>query len=280
MIKLVSIIIPTYARPDNLSRAISSCLNQSYNNIEILVVDDNNPDSLGRKETEELMVSFKEDVRIKYIKHPENKNGAAARNSGIKQAKGKFLSFLDDDDELLVNNIREQVYALEISDENIGAVYCKFKMYDKNEFVFESKSSNEGNLTNEILLAKSEICSSTLLMKKEAIDKIGGFDESFQRHQDWEMLIRFFKYFTIELNNKYLVKRHYDSRINFPSTKKLIGIKVKYLSKFKETIDKSGFKRKIYRIHYFHIFTYCLKRFDFVNSLKYGFKVIFKILYL
>ena len=97
----VSVIIPTYKRPDSLDRAINSVLGQTYPYVEVIVVDDNNPDTEGRRQTEAKMASFADNLRVKYVKHEQNKNGAAARNSGAKASTGDFIAFLDDDDEFL-----------------------------------------------------------------------------------------------------------------------------------------------------------------------------------
>ena len=96
---LVSVIIPTYKRPDYLDRAIDSVLNQTYNNIEIIVVDDNNPNTEGRERTEKIMRRYENNPHVIYIKHEYNKNGSAARNTGFKASHGVYLAFLDDDDQ-------------------------------------------------------------------------------------------------------------------------------------------------------------------------------------
>ena len=83
--KMVSVIIPTYKRADYLTRAIDSVLNQTYNNIEIIVVDDNNSNSTDRKNTESIMQKYNENSKIKYIKHSKNMNGSAARNTGVSE---------------------------------------------------------------------------------------------------------------------------------------------------------------------------------------------------
>ena len=106
---LVSVIIPTYKRLGMLGRAIDSVLNQTYNNIEIIIVDDNNEDSEYRKETERFMKKYDDNIEIKYVKHKQNKNGAAARNTGINNANGVYIAFLDDDDEFSPKKIELQI---------------------------------------------------------------------------------------------------------------------------------------------------------------------------
>ena len=101
---LVSIIIPTYKRATMLRRAIASCLEQSYKNIEVLVVSDNEPDDEFTESARETCDSF-HDNRIRLIKQQKHINGAVARNEGIKESKGLYISFLDDDDYIDSNKI-------------------------------------------------------------------------------------------------------------------------------------------------------------------------------
>lgn len=103
MSDLVSIIMPSYNTAQYIVETIQSvinqtCLTQTYKNIEIIVVDDNDPKSEYRISTEKMMKKYADDERVIYIQHEINKNGAAARNTGIKYAKGEYISFLDDDD--------------------------------------------------------------------------------------------------------------------------------------------------------------------------------------
>ena len=110
--KKVSVIIPTYKGSDNLIRAIKSVLNQTYKNIEIIVVDDNDENSIFRKENEERLKSFIDDNKIIYLKHKCNKNGAAARNTGLRKSSGAYITFLDDDDYFLYNKkVIENLYS-------------------------------------------------------------------------------------------------------------------------------------------------------------------------
>ena len=91
----VSTIITTYRRADMLKRAIDSVLNQTYSNIEVIVVDDNDEKSEDRKNTEEIMTSYANNPKVKYIKHKVNMNGAAARNTGIKNSTNSHAHVLE-----------------------------------------------------------------------------------------------------------------------------------------------------------------------------------------
>ncbi|WHX60508.1 glycosyltransferase family 2 protein [Peribacillus frigoritolerans] len=123
---LVTIVIPTYKRANKIVRALESCINQDYKNIEIIIVDDNGEkNSKYRAETKSLVDTYIKKYGVRYIEHKENKGGSEARNTGIKEAKGFFISFLDDDDEILPNKISKQVQLYnEHKDDNVGLIYC------------------------------------------------------------------------------------------------------------------------------------------------------------
>ena len=130
MIKpFVSIIIPTFNRSKYLKRAISSALNQTYEKIEIIIIDDNSDD-----ETDSVVRDFK-DERIKYYKNNKNKGPTFSRNKGIRLSKGEYITFLDDDDELLPRKIELQINKFKESEiKNLGVVTCDvyFKQRDIN----------------------------------------------------------------------------------------------------------------------------------------------------
>ena len=123
---LVSIIIPTYKRPDTLDRAINSVLNQTYKNIEVIVVDDNNPDTEARSKTEHIMSVYADNPRVRYIKHEKNKNGSAARNTGARYSQAKYVAFLDDDDEFFPEKIEAQVKRLEELPDEYAVCYRRW----------------------------------------------------------------------------------------------------------------------------------------------------------
>ena len=123
---LVSVIIPTYKRPDMIARAIDSVLNQTYKNIEIIVVDDNDPSFWERKATAEVMNQYESNLKVTYIQHECNRNGSVARNTGWRHAKGMYITFLDDDDEISPRKIQVQVECLEKLDRAWGACYTAY----------------------------------------------------------------------------------------------------------------------------------------------------------
>lgn len=182
----VSVIIPTYKRSTYLYSAIESVLKQTYQNIEVIVVDDNDPDSEWREKTKKVINEYSNDKRVRYIEHPKNMNGAVARNTGIKAASGEVICFLDDDDKYRENRIKEVVDFFE-SNKDMHAVYCGWNRYG-NDFI----PNLEGNLAYEVLCGDLVILSNSISILKEDAIKIGGWDEELRRNQEAGFLLRYF----------------------------------------------------------------------------------------
>lgn len=119
---LVTVIITTFGDCSPLPRAVTSVLNQGYENIELIVVDDNGDNSQWRAPTEEAMGSFVREKGVAYLRHQQNMNGSAARNTGIERAVGRYLTFLDNDDFMLGERVGNAVQALEES--GVDACFC------------------------------------------------------------------------------------------------------------------------------------------------------------
>ena len=182
----VSVIVPTYKRSEMLPRAIKSCLEQSYSNIEVVVVDDNNPDSEWRSATEKRMEQFSNDERVLYIKHDRNLNGNAARNTGVRNASGDLITYLDDDDWYYTDKVKKQVEYL-IEHPEHRAVYCGW-LRD-----FEILPEGEGDLSYGILNGQNIIITNSIMMWKQDTIECGGWDESLKRHQEASLLLNFFR---------------------------------------------------------------------------------------
>ena len=188
---IVSVVIPTYKRVDTLDRAIESVLIQSYKNIEVVVVDDNNPDTEGRLAAENLMKKYDDAPQVHYVQHPYNKNGSAARNTGVRASSGDYVAFLDDDDEYLPEKIGSMLARLNELSDDYAVCYSCFYLQKGEGKPFLSKESREGELYFEALSRQFCICAgSNLLIRKDAFNAVGGFDESFKRNQDVELLTK------------------------------------------------------------------------------------------
>ena len=241
----VSVIIPTYKRANFIKRAIDSVLKQTYRNLELIIVDDNNPGDESRC-TMEAIISQYNDERLIYLKHEKNMNGATARNTGIAKATGEYITFLDDDDFFLNDRINKLVEVMENEKEYDCAYTGVVKV--KNRNIVDIKYSNlDGNLQKNMLMQKSFFYTgSNLFFRAKALRDIGGFDTTFKRYQDIEVMVRFFRKYKIKYVNDFSVVKDDSSRINLPNAEQIIKIKKYFLDTFKSDIEKYDDKNKIY----------------------------------
>ncbi len=184
----VSIIIPTYNRSALLKRALLSCLEQTYQDFEIIVVDD------GSTDDTKLMVESLSCDKIRYV-FQTNRGRSTARNKAISLAQGKYITFLDSDDEYMPNKLEIGVRAL---DENpqYGAIYSAAYNVDINgqlhPYVYPAPSS--GWIYKEIALyLPLTICLPTVMVRKEVFEKVGIFDVKQNRFEDTDMWRRISK---------------------------------------------------------------------------------------
>ena len=236
---LVSIVIPTYSRPMFLKRCIESALKQTYENIEIFVVDDNNPDTEERHETEVIMLDYKNNEKITYLKHEHNRNGSAARNTGWKKSSGKYITFLDDDDEIDPKKIAKQVQCMENLDESWGACYTGYKLLKENGDAQISSECRMGDCYLAALMRTMFMGSgSNLFIRKSIVDSINGYDETFQRNQDIEFMVRVLEKHKLAFVNEPLLIIHQEgNRIN-RTFEQIDSYSKYYLEKFKDRINQ------------------------------------------
>lgn len=202
---LVSVIIPTYKRTDKLDRAIKSVLGQSYKNIELLLVNDNVPDDEYTLTLMEKVKAYQNDSRFQLLLQEKHINGAVARNFAIRQARGEYIAFLDDDDWWEIDKLADQVKELSSLGENWGGVSCKMTFYDESmNVISKSRKYRDGNIYKDILMLQSDVATGTLLLRHSALDEVGYFDENLLRNQDLQLLAFFTYRFRLKEVNKYL----------------------------------------------------------------------------
>jgi len=238
----VSVIIPTYNRAHLVSRAVRSVLDQTYQDFELVVVDDASTDN-----TEKVVKGFNDD-RIRYFHHSENRGGSAARNTGIEAAKGEFIAFLDDDDEWLPPHLALTVETMERLSDDWGVVYTGYRVITRRKTArFCPKL--KGQILKEILVEGSPAALPTFLIRRSCFDQVGLFDERFPRHQDVEMHIRLaksYKYYPIHE----LSVQIYESPS--PAVEKVQLAKKLLVDRFSEEIRSLGYigKREFYSSYY------------------------------
>ena len=247
---LVTVIIPTYGKPKFLRDSIISVLNQTFTDLELIIVDDNNPNTESRKDTEELVDRLmQQDSRVKYLKHSKNLNGAVARNTGFAVAQGKYISLLDSDDEYMPERLQKCFDILENASDNIAGVYtgCEFRRGGKVYHI--EKNVKPGNFLVDTLACKFMFCTgSNIFVRKSVVDELNGFDGTFLRHQDYEFLVRVFEKYDLAAIPEPLVIKN-NENFNLPNLEKQVSIKKQYLDKFKYIIDSLPQKDVNYIMH-------------------------------
>ncbi|MDD5217908.1 MAG: glycosyltransferase [Candidatus Omnitrophica bacterium] len=201
----VSIIIPTYNRPQFLKRAIQSVLSQTYKDYEIIVVQ-NGPVEHSKALVDELI---RNGAPIRYINEPRA-CPVNARNVGVLAAQGEYVAFLDDDDEWLPNKLEVQVAFLE-KQENIGLVGCQMDMVDEwNQVVQSQKSHYDGEVSfRGLLLNGCFILSlSCVLVRKRCFKELGVLKVKYHIANDYELYLRLSKKYQIAYVPFPLVRYH------------------------------------------------------------------------
>ncbi len=239
---LVTAVITSYKRDKEIvKRALDSVLAQTYSPMEILIIDDNRGEGAESYSKGLLELAGASD-RVQVIKTENGHGGQRARNTGIEHAKGKYVAFLDDDDEWLPEKTEEQVRLLE-EDPEVGLCYSRG--YLINEAFDPPKISEFKSVksaTYEDLLIDDGIGSTTQAMiPKPVFNEVGLFDESLPARQDYEMWIRIAKCFKTKGSDKCLYKYHKGKGTGQVSHKWkncLKGHELIY-EKYKEDINKS-----------------------------------------
>lgn len=283
MSKKVDAVIPTYNDSrETLKRSIQSALNQTIDDLQVIVVDDD-----SKYDTKSIIEEF-DDERLYFISLDENKGGSAARNTGANASTGEYIAFLDADDEWLPSKLDEQINYLQSKDEDWVACYCDADAVrrgltkDIRRYILESgmlpmdsaqekhQVPREGGEELVPILLKLELSTggaSTILVKRDAFEDVGGFDESFLRHQDFEFFIRLAKYGKVAYFDKPLVRK-YESDPPKPATLKIA--KEKYISEFSNEIKNIELEHpSIKKIHYHDLGENYLRHGYLFHALKY-----------
>jgi len=260
----VSVIIPTYNRPKLLLRAINSVVTQTYTNLEIIVIDNASTDNI-----EEIVKNFN-DNRIKYLRHDENRGGSAARNAGIKNATGEYISFLDDDDEILPEKIQRQIYKFKTSSAEVGIIYCGASYFCDGKEVKKHIPRHRGNLFREIL-KKCIMASPTPLIKKSILLKTNLYDVSLPSCQDWDLWIQISQLCEIDFIDDILAIYHiHGNQISTNIDNKIQALQL-LIQKYMQHLNDN---KNILAFHYRHLsYLFCLNG-NISDSFKYAKKTL------
>ncbi len=266
---LVSVIIPTYNRAPVLKEAINSVLQQTYKNLEIIVIDD------GSKDDTENIINDFNDKRIIYIRQ-DHKGAPSAKNEGIQNSKGKYIAFLDSDDIWLPQKIKSQLSVFKNSKFNPGVVYCGIEyINDMGENIRQEKlPAYRGNIFLYLLGARRNVvlgAGSTVLINKICFEKCGLFDENLSYRIDMDLLIRVSKKFTFDYVPEPLAKiRMHNERMS-SDVDRIISGRERLLGKIYNDLKRH---RRILAKYYYQTAVLYFKKRDEAKGKEYIIKSI------
>lgn len=214
---LLSVVIPTYRRSDMLYRAVDSVLQQTYRDVECIVVNDNNPGDEYSQVLYRQLEKYKENVHFHFIEQEKHINGAAARNVGIRAARGEYIAFLDDDDFWDNSKAEVQIGVLKTLPEDWGAVSCLMKLYKNGKVISALRPYKDGSIHFEVLTRCISMGTGSLIIRRRALDETGYFDESLRRYQDPQLFSFLTEKYKVKLIKRYLHNRDIDDAQNRPS---------------------------------------------------------------
>lgn len=193
---MVSIIIPTYNRAALIQNSIQSILNQTYNDFELIIVDDCSSDN-----TKDVVSQIK-DERIKYIRLPENHGACYARNTGIEKSKGDIIAFHDSDDIWHLDKLEKQIECLKSTDADV--VFCKMNAIDPDT---HQKKTSSCQFSKGFLSGKESVLgiSTQTILGKADVFKDVEFDPKVPRLQDFDLLMRIHEKYSIYCLDESLV---------------------------------------------------------------------------
>jgi GT2 family glycosyltransferase len=177
---LVSVVVAVYNREATVERAIRSALHQTHQNLEVLVVDDASTDGTPR------IVGEIADPRVHLIRHVENLNASAARNTGAAAAAGSYVAFLDSDDEWLPGHLARRLDIMESKD--VDGVFGSFYLGRHGSLFQRTCAPYLGAepLLEYVLSGRGDARTSTFFFRTDAVREIG-FDAKMRKHQDWDL---------------------------------------------------------------------------------------------
>lgn len=215
----VSVIIPTYQRASLVGNAVRSVLSQSYTDLEVIVVDDGSTD-----ETSGVLSRFGDSIRVV---RQSNQGLSAARNAGIKASVGRYVAFLDDDDEWMPDRLKVQVALLE-ADEQIGLAFADMDAYDETDrflghwFAYHTPPPL---LSVETLFLYNYIPALTVIVRRSVLDDFGWFDTGLDSCEDYDLWLRIIARHTVYKCDERLARyRQSATGMSRDTTRMLFGL--------------------------------------------------------
>jgi glycosyltransferase involved in cell wall biosynthesis len=196
----VTVVIPVYEQPNLLGDALDSVCEQTLDNYEVVVVDDASETTM-----ESVVDEYGEHVRL--ISHDENRGAAEARNTGIDAAHGEYVAFLDADDVWMPTKLEKQLEVFERGTDYLGIVYTGFVQYELDGTAWKRYPEANGNIYRKELEQDRIHPTSTVMVHRDCLERVGGFDSSLPSRQDYDLWIRITEYYTVDYVDEILVDK-------------------------------------------------------------------------
>lgn len=275
---LVTVLTVTRNRGDLLRRCITSVLSQTYTNIEHIVVDGASTDN-----TDEVISEFNDD-RLKYYKLDYNWPSAETQDFAISKCNGKYITFLDDDDEYLPSKVEKEVCLIESLTEDYGLVYCWMTYYDTktNERIKTHSPQLKGDVSDEVVASPVISGTPTLMFRTDLFKQLGGWKspDEIGLASDWELCARACQFCKVDFVPESLVKvyinhgrvRQSEDRSYY---KNIYNRQIKFYNHFL-TFFAENFKRhpKLAVNHYYALAVSYKGLNNYTESIKYMFKAL------
>lgn len=183
---LVSVVMAAYNAADFISEAIESVLNQTYQHVELIIINDGSKDN-----TDDVVEKYLDDERVNYVKQ-SNAGQTVAKNNGIKLAKGEIIGFCDADDYWHLEKLDKQL-AILLADEGIGVVYSDIQAINENGQMIkiDEKLSGKTGAILKDLLFDNFIPFGSAMFRTECLREHGSFNESYKMGIDWDLWLRY-----------------------------------------------------------------------------------------
>jgi glycosyltransferase involved in cell wall biosynthesis len=240
----VSVVVPVYEQPDLLREALDSVGRQTFDDYEVVVVDDASSADFGS------IVDEYDDARL--VVHEENRGAGAARNTGVEIARGTYVAFLDADDIWDPTKLEKQHAVFEAGGDDLGLVYTGIAQYELDGSEWRRRPEWRGHVHRAELERDRIHPTSTVVVRRDAFDRAGGFDPSLPSRQDYDLWIRITEQYAVDYVDEVLVeKREQPDSISKDFERRIEGD----LAVFEKVRERThGFdswtRRRIHSYHY------------------------------
>lgn len=257
---LISVIIPFYNNSATIERALNSVTNQTVQDFEILLINDDSPDwSLA----EAKLGRFKSE-NFKILHHQRNRNGAAARNTGINNAKGRYTAFLDADDEWINNHLEESLLCIEKRGADL--VYCRSKVLSNFNYILPNKGIKRSERVGDYLFINQQAIFTSSILVKAEISKEVLFKEHLRRHQDYDFLLRFEAFgYHLEMSNHLGNIMHWED-YNPEAKGGTWEFSLRWVKEYRHYLSKNAYSNFVFQF----VFLKLLRQWNIKNALQIG----------